>query len=366
MSARTTKEELFPHALTGRLAWLWVAFCAAKIAGEVMGYLSDGGTAIWKPILWEGSSMLVVTVLGLLQWRWLRPTRDLYSNPRKWLRDCLLVLPLWCVVFVSSTYGLRHAVYALAGEVYTHGSWPRVFVYESLVLSMFYVLWLGVIFGLATRESLVAEGMRRQESELALREAHLALLRQQLQPHFLFNALNLVSATMYENVPRADALLRKLASLLRQASAQTAQAMHSLADELALLRNYGDIMAARFEGRVELTWQIPANTPSCRLPSMISQPLLENAFKFGVEPYSVGSRLEISVFLDEVGRLNLSFRQNRGRCIEGVEAQGYGLGQGLVNIRRRLAAHYGDAASLTLDNLEPEGVCARIAMPYES
>jgi len=361
MSARATKEELFPPALTGRLAWLWAAFCVAKIAGEVMGYLSDGGTAIWKPVLWEGSSMLVVTVLGLLQWRWLGPTGDLHANPRKWLRNCLLALPLWCIVFVSATYGLRHAVYALAGEVYTHGSWPRVFAYESLVLSMFYMLWLGVIFGLATRESLLAERIRRQESELALRAAHLALLRQQLQPHFLFNALNLVSATMYENVPRADALLRKLASLLRQASAQTAQAMHSLADELALLRDYGDIMLARFEGRVELTWCIPDNLPPCRLPSMITQPLLENAFKFGVEPYSMGSRLEVGVFLDEAGRVNLSVRQNRGRYAEGNEAKGLGL----ANIRRRLAVHYGDVASLTLDNLEPEGVCARITMPCE-
>lgn len=345
-----------------RLAWLWLAFCIVKIAGAVLlGYV-EGKEALWKPWLNESSSLLVVSILAILQSRWLGISRHIDTRPSLWLREQLLLLPFWCVIFVVVTYSLRHAGYFLAGDMYHHEAWLRVFVKESILLCIFYLLWLGVIFGLVTRERLQAEQIRMRDTALALRETHLALLRQQLQPHFLFNALNLISATMYENVPRADQLLHELANLLRQASTQTTQALHSLDDELALLHSYADIMAARFEGRVELVWQIAPNLPICKVPSMIAQPLLENAFKYGVEPYSGGCRIELNIDRKPDGELWLRIMQNRGWYQETTAEQGTGL----ANIRRRLVAHYLDAAELTLSNLVPEGVCASIVMPCES
>jgi len=167
---------------------------------------------------------------------------------------------------------------------------------------------------------------------------------------------------MYENVPRADALLRKLAGLLRQTAAQATQAMHPLADELAILRDYADIMAARFEDRVEIIWEISDDLPVVEAPSMIAQPLLENAFKHGVEPLAGTTRLTLRVFRPTSDRLNLEVEQDRGHCGEAGQAKG----QGLVNIRRRLAAHYGDAAGLQLSNRQPEGVCATLSLPCAS
>ena len=355
-------EDRIPPAALKRLAWLWLAFCVVKIGSSVLQWHAEFGVPSWKPLLWEGSSLLVVTVLVVAQVRYFAVALNLHTRPWLWLRRQLLFLPVFCLLFVPLTYGLRHAVYAVLGEVYEHAGWLQVFVYESVVLSLFYLLWLGVVFGLATREHLLTERINAQDTALALRDAQLVLLRQQLQPHFLFNALNLISALMYENVPRADALLRKLASLLRQTAAQAAQATHSLADELGILRDYADIMAARFEDRVGIDWQIADDLPVVEVPSMIAQPLLENAFKHGVEPLAGTTRLTLRVFLPSADRVTLEVEQDRGHFGEGGDTQG----QGLANVRRRLTAHYGDDASLQLINRQPEGVCATLSLPCSS
>jgi signal transduction histidine kinase len=356
-----------PVTLLRQLAWLWLAFCVVRVASATLYYVLDGGHTLWKPLLWESSSLLVVTLLAILQLRSRRLWRHLPDHPWRWFAAGLARLPLWCVAFLCATFGLRYAVYALAGEHYDPGPWPRVVVYESATLAVFYTLWLGVVFGLATRDNLLAEQRRAQDVEAALREAQLALLRQQLQPHFLFNALNLISATMYEDVARADTLLRKLASLLRQAAATTAQAEHPLADELALMRDYADIMAARFEGRAEVVWHFDGNwrmQPPLRVPSMIAQPLLENAFKYGVEPYATGCRIDIGVRADARQGLELTIAQNRGRLR--VPSAGATGSHGIANVRKRLAAHYAGAATLALVELVPEGVCARLTLPCAS
>ena len=101
--------------------------------------------------------LLVVTVLVVVQIRYFAVALHLHIGPWRWLRRQLLFLPLLCLLFVPLTYGLRHAVYAALGEVYTHAGWVQIYTYESVSLSLFYLLWLGVVFGLATREHLLTE-----------------------------------------------------------------------------------------------------------------------------------------------------------------------------------------------------------------
>lgn len=354
----TSTHAALPIATRQRLLWLWLAFCVVKVSGATLLYRLYNGGDFWQPVLWESSSLLVASALMALHYRLVHQTRELVGQPWRWLFANLAPLPLWCLLFTPLTYGLRHAVYNALGRSYHHADWSGVLIYESLQLSLFFLLWLAVVYALASQQRIRHEQEQRKEIALALREAHLALLRQQLQPHFLFNALNLISATMYEDVPKADSLLRHLANLLRHAIASTNQATHSLYDELVLLRNYAEIMNARFEGRVSLDWHVDAALETCRLPAMITQPLLENAFKYGVEPFSTPSQLKLHVDAPEAGRLRVRVCQNRGRYSPGDEP-----GHGLQNIRQRLTAHYDDQASLELENLEAEGVCATLTLP---
>ena len=353
-------DSVIPGSTLRRLIWLWLAFCVARIVGGTLLYYLDHKSEIWPPVLWESSSLLVATLIVVLHLKITRSTRTLVGQPWRWLIANLSPLPLWCLIFTPLTYGIRHGVYALLGRSYQHPTWSMVLLYESLQLSLFFLLWLGVVFALTGQERLRSETEQRERVELALREANLALLRQQLQPHFLFNALNLISATMYENVPKADALLRHLSNLLRQSIASNT-AIHRVHEELALLRAYGEIMAARFEDRVKLDWQVAPELENCFLPAMIAQPLLENAFKYGVEPLSGMTQLSVRVDGAIAGKLRLQVAQDRGRFAPEVDH-----GHGLRNIRARLSAHFAEAAELHVENLVPEGVCVTLLLPCAS
>lgn len=356
MNAAT--QAALPPATRQRLLWLWLAFCVAKLSGAVLLHRLYNGGDVWQPVLWETTSLVVASAIMVLHYRLVRRSGELVGQPWRWLVANLIPLPLWCLLFTPLTYGLRHAFYEAIGRSYHHAGWSGVLIYESIQLSLFFLLWLAVVYALLSQARIRQEQADRREIQSALREAHLTLLRQQLQPHFLFNALNLISATMYEDVPKADALLRHLATLLRQAIASSQQANHTLGEELSLLRAYAEIMGARFEGRVSVDWEIDPALAGCRLPAMITQPLLENAFKYGVEPFSAPSHLQIRVDAPADGRLRVRLAQNRGH-----HAPGPAPGHGLANIRQRLAAHYDEHASLTLDNLDPEGVCATLSLP---
>lgn len=356
MNAST--QAALPPATRQRLLWLWLAFCVAKLSGAVLLHRLYNGGDLWQPALWESTSLVVASGIMALHYRLVRRSSELVGQPWRWLGANLIPLPLWCLLFTPLVYGLRHAFYEAIGRSYHHAGWSGVLIYESLQLSLFFLLWLAVVYALLSQARIRQEQADRREIQSALREAHLTLLRQQLQPHFLFNALNLISATMYEDVPKADALLRHLATLLRQAIASSQQASHSLGDELNLLRAYAEIMGARFEGRVSVAWEIDPALAGCRVPAMITQPLLENAFKYGVEPFSAPSSLQIRVDAPADGQLRVRVAQSRGRHAPGAEP-----GHGLANVRQRLAAHYDDRARLTLDNLEPEGVCATLSLP---
>ena len=342
-----------------RLLWLWIAFCFVKVGGAVLLYaLNEGDGALWKPALWEGSSMLVGSLTIGLHWRVTGDTRHEIAHPWRWLWHNLRWLPLWCVLFTPLTYGIRIGVYTLFGLVYEHAEWSGVFLYESMQYGLFFLLWLGIVFALLGQQRLGAELRQRERVEAALREASLALLRQQLQPHFLFNSLNLISATMYENVPKADRLLRHLANLLRQSVASTGRALHPLSEEVKLLRAYAEIMAARFEGRVDIEWTIDPACERCLLPAMITQPLLENAFKHCVEPGEGMVALRIETGMRDTDCL-VRIRQSRGQFAPRDDGQGHGL----ANVRARLAAHYDDRASLVIDNLASGGVCVMLTLP---
>ena len=180
-------------------------------------------------------------------------------------------------------YAIRHGVYALTPEIYEHESWGYLFFYETLKVLLYASLWLCIIFGLES----FARWQREREQLLALQkhlaESQLAQLRAQLQPHFLFNALNTISSLMQVDVARADRLLTQLADLLRASLQTGAQHMTSLRHELELLELVRAIMQERFAGRVTLDWNIADDTLDATIPAMLLQPLLENAFKHGVE-----------------------------------------------------------------------------------
>jgi hypothetical protein len=344
---------------TRALFALWTLFWALMITVAIQDNLDDHGVRWWEPVLWEGSSCLVATVWLILQRR-VAPDWDVYlTHPLRWFAKHVAWLPVIIVTFIVSIYAIRHGFYAFTDEVYDHRGWIEIFFYESVKIVLFSALWLCIIFGLESFGGWRRERERLLELQKHLAESQLAQLKAQLQPHFLFNALNTISALMQTDVDRADRLMTKLADLLRSSLKAATRQTTSLREELELLRLYAEIMHERFTPRVTLDWDVADDVTNAAVPGLLLQPLLENAFRHGVERSTETVSIRITARRDGE-KLRVSIH-NTGSTLTGVP----GLGIGLRNCRERLAVLYGERASLELV-ADAGGVEARLALPFET
>jgi LytS/YehU family sensor histidine kinase len=267
-------------------------------------------------------------------------------------------LPLVILTFVPIVFGVRHAVYAAVGLTYTHESWPYVLFYESVKLIMFTGLWMGLIFGFDAFAHSQEQRQRLLALQKSLAEAQLAHLKAQLRPHFFFNALNTISALMHVDVPRADRLLSRLADLLRATLQWGDKEITSLREEIRMLELYAQVMQERFADRVTLNWKIDDAALNGTIPALLLQPLLENAFKPGVERSRDAVQIEIEGRRDG-DRLRIAIR-NTGSTLASNASDGVGL----RNCRERLAVLYGDAGKLELTQLT-HAVEATVTLPWQ-
>jgi LytS/YehU family sensor histidine kinase len=209
----------------------------------------------------------------------------------------------------------------------------------------------------------VAERLRSAEQAHLARHAQLAQLTQQLQPHFLFNALNTISSLIHSDPDAADRLLTRVATLLRAATDAAQHPEQSFADELALLHAYADIMGQRFADRVHIAWEVDvsdATAQSCRVPTLGLQPLLENCFRHGVERRTAFTRIVVRA-ARTVGELRIEIEDD-GDLQRLPDARGIGLG----NLEDRLRSLYGAAAGLELRLRPGGGMIAGVRLPCGS
>jgi signal transduction histidine kinase len=339
----------------------WLLFWSLMVAVAVQDYLADQHDgALWKPVLWETSSMAVATALLLVQRHFTARHNGLIVRPWRWFGMQALWLPMYWIAFAPLAFGIRSGVYQLAGQVYTHAPWPRVFLYESIKLSIFIGLFTVIRFGILSYRELLDAKLRAEESNALLRQAQLQQLAQQMQPHFLFNALNTISSLMHSDVDKADATLMQLADVLRATLALGEAHEAPLETELRLARGYAAVMTERFAGRVAIDWDIDARTVNERLPVMSLQPLIENVFKHTVEKSRASTRIAVTAAREE-RELVVRVEDDRGTL-----APGRSSGIGVANLRERLARLYGQRASLTLSQRAPAGVCAELRVPCAS
>ena len=340
----------------------WAVFWMLMITVAVQDYARDHSSGYWRPVLWEGSSAAMATLILWWQARHLARFDARLVTPWRWALAPLTRLPLLALVFIGGIYALRHAVYANLGLTYEHEPWPQVLLRESTRFSIFYLLFVAVVFGVRSHAALHAQQRRLAQQRLLAQQAQLTQLAQQLEPHFLFNALNTIASAIHVDPDLADSLLTRLAELLRAASDLARRGVVSLDEELRLLDHYAQIMARRFVGRLELKFDIDAACGHCPVPALLLQPLLENAFTHGVEkhpgPVTVALRVTRQ---DAGGRVRVSVEQSVGRLDAAAARQGVGL----TNLRQRLALTWGEAATLAVTARDGGGVVATLEFPCE-
>ena len=192
-------------------------------------------------------------------------------------------------------------------------------------------------------------------------EARLKLLETQLEPHMLFNTLANLRALIGVDPQRAQRMLDHMIAYLRATLDASRTATHTLQAEFDRVRDYLELMAVRMGPRLAFDLQLPADLAQRRVPTLLLQPLVENAIKHGLEPQVAGGTLTVRAG-HEGNRLLLEV------CDTGVGpgvANIPGSGFGLLQVRERLAAVYGPAASLDLAPSPPHGTRVAVHLPAE-
>jgi len=205
--------------------------------------------------------------------------------------------------------------------------------------------------------------LRTTDLERRLVESQLQSLRAQLQPHFLFNALNTISAFTESNPRLARRLMAQLGDLLRESLRHAAEPLVTLGEELTFLDNFLAIESARFEGRLHVSVQADDDLLPVMVPSFMLQPLVENAIRHGVGPRLSGGRVEITA-TGTPSALTVRVRDD-GVGLSAGWSFDRDAGVGLRNVAARLEHLYGRPGLLQVTPLPSGGVEIRIHVPGE-
>jgi signal transduction histidine kinase len=332
--------------------WLWagvgiglVVLLALRLVYQIFHDVADGNPGevperVFEELTGIGTAIpLVALAVWLVQ--------RVPIVQRRWWRPLLVHGGAFAVITVAHTTAMLLVRGALAPRLGFDGYAPHLSFARYAFEAANDVLPVAVLLGaLALADHLLAARERERRAaalERSLLEAELRALRLQLQPHFLFNALNTISSTMYEDPAAADALLGRLAELLRTSLRTTHAHEVALRDELALLEQYLGLMRARFGDRLVVHVDAPAAVGACLVPSMLLQPLVENAVRHG--GVSATGRGVVRVRVARVGpEIELRVHDDGPGLAPGRDP--LASGTGLAATARRLQLLYGDAHAL--------------------
>jgi len=257
---------------------------------------------------------------------------------------------------------------ALNASVTDHVFGTDIGYFQGILVAGFYPMlcWSGLYFGIKYYQMLQEETAKVLRVSAMAHQAQLKMLRYQLNPHFLFNTLNAISTLILESETRtANLMVNRLSNFLRYSLDNDPMQKVTLAQEVSALKLYLEIEQVRFDDRLRLEFEIEPAAEKVLIPSLILQPLVENAIKYAIAQSEEGGtiRLVARVFAQEL-LLELS---DEGPGIADVDhprsADG---GVGLTNTRDRLREMYGDEHNFRLENVAPHGLKVCIRIPCEA
>ena len=240
--------------------------------------------------------------------------------------------------------------------------WSYRFYNGLLSYLVLYASILAISYILDSRERLARQQTETARLSEQLSKAQLDALRRQIEPHFLFNTLNAIAGLVREK--RNDAAVNMIAGLsdfLRRVVEDSNRQQVPLGEEMEFLQKYLDIQKVRFAERLDLNVDVPEELFSARVPSLILQPMVENAVKHGIAKRVRGGSIRISAFRSN-GRLTLSVYNDGPKLPPDWEKTHSGIG--ISNVRTRLQGLYGNGFQLNMRNQEPGGVEVSVSLPF--
>jgi signal transduction histidine kinase len=315
--------------------------------------------APWKPFVWELSSVIVILAVIPLIVRFENRFRVDSRPPLRALLAHVAGGTAFSIVHTTGMVLIRKLVYALAGESYNYGNFLVEGFYELQKDLLTYFVIVLVMFAIREFRIRRAGELRAQKLAAELSEARLRHLTAQIDPHFLFNALNAISNRMREDVDAADRMISQLGDLLRAAYESDDSVLVPLGRELGWLRGYAAMMAERFRGQLAFEIEVDPGIETLQVPRLLLQPIVENAIRHGLK--------------DGHGWLKVAVRRNGNKLHYTVSDDGVGLpekplerGTGLSNISRRLELLFPDSHELAFGSREPHGAVVSLAFPVST
>ena len=308
-----------------------------------------------------GYVLLVAALSGLV-------LSSLLRYAYRWVRDrpigqvATTALLLVCVAALVWRVFINGAYVAFMGEHDMFAGWAHVFA--GALISVYLLLsWTALYFGIYYYEAVQRERMATLRAMALAQEAQVKMLRYQLNPHFLFNTLNAISTLILDrDNDTANLAVTRLSAFLRHTLDQDPMKKVTLRQELEALDLYLGIEKLRFGSRLRLERDVDPAALTALVPSLLLQPLVENALKYAIAPAETGGKLHVGARL--IGQRLLLHVADDGPGLADEAAFAAGRGVGLRNTRERLAVLYADRARFVGHNTNP-GLRADIEIPAE-
>ncbi len=354
----------------------------AESIGLDQPFFDDKNRAFWilQSIGWSGYFILrsLSGFANSMGWMWLVHTLLLtmtgYSLTllmASLFRRLIAIKPLWTLSLSLIVVMIASIAFSVI-ETWSYATFlkpdskPVGVEYLGAILLNFALLaaWAALYYGINYFLLLEEQIDQRERLESQASTAQLAMLRYQLNPHFLFNTLNSISTlVLLKQTERANAMLARLSSFLRYTLVNEPTAQVTLAQEVETLKLYLEIEKMRFEDRLRPHFKIESETIGARLPSLLLQPLIENAIKYAVTASESGADIWITAHRQGES-VRIEVADNGDGDNAGLTASP-STGVGLANIRDRLAQAYGAAHGFTTKKNERGGFSVIIEIPFE-
>lgn len=352
-------EPLWARLLVAAGYALGAGMLLMAVSGVLTGRETDPG---W----WRAAFLFNMVISVLMAWamvaltwlaerhvpeRWLARLRD----PADWRAMLVCNVVLATGLYAGALLGL----YAAARY---YGFSAAAALGHPLAQARFYVLLAVVsVFAWGWWLLRLRQHERQRALQLMATEAQLRLLQGQIEPHFLFNTLANVESLMDADPPCARRMLEAFTDYLRAGLTQMREGDCPLAQELGMAERYLELMGIRMGGRLTYRIDADARARTARVPTLLLQPLIENAIHHGIEGKVAGGTVTVSARLAD-GRLVLRVADDGLGLDAARRLHRRGAGMALANIRRRLQTRYGARASLALE-LRDDGACATLELP---
>lgn len=340
----------------------WLAFALFDAAKTVAVMRSEGMQHNW-PVLFVIEALFWLP-WALATWLIIALVHRLRSAPRLLAVSAHVATGIVAnVVFSAWTTFLVVTFHPFGADYPAHPMLNFINgIFDNLLTTIvFYTLILTLTSFFESRERLIKQNIELSQLNVQLAQAQLSALRRQIEPHFLFNALNSVAGLIRENKPNeAITMLVSLSDFLRHTLSESNRQEVPLSEELDFVKQYLATQKVRFAERLLLSVDVPLELQDAAIPNLILQPLVENAIKHGIAKRKEGGSVRISASKRD-NQLHISVSNDGPALAHDWETASIGVG--VSNVRARLKGLYGDAASFAMNPRSLGGVEVAITMP---